>query len=94
MVLEDAFRAAQRFLNDVIRPEHQVEIVINSCEEMDEGWAFAYDSRAFIEQGEISKALVGNAQIIVPKSGEIPYIREIRAARFAHRGYASDRGEL
>lgn len=77
MVLQDAFEAAQRFLDGGIRVKHNVEIVINKCEEMADNWAFYYDSRRFIEQGDILFALAGNGPIIVPKSGAEPYIGPI-----------------
>ncbi|MFI5587905.1 YrhB domain-containing protein [Amycolatopsis sp. NPDC051758] len=73
MVLQDAFDAAQRFLDGGIRVRHAVEIVINDCEKVPEGWAFYYDSRAFLEEGDILSALAGNAPVIVPESGE-PYL--------------------
>lgn len=69
MVLQDAFAEAQRFLDEVIRPEHQFELVISHCLEIEEGWSFAYDSRAFIEDGDILSALAGNGPVIVPRSG-------------------------
>jgi hypothetical protein len=77
MVLQDAFVVAQRFLDDVIRPEHKTEIVIGNCSETGEGWAFGYDSRAFLERGDITSALVGNGPVIVPRSGEAPYIGSV-----------------
>ena len=77
MVFQDAFEAAQRFLDNSIRVKHDVEIVINGCEETLEGWAFYYDSRAFIEEGNILFALAGNGPVIVPRSGAEPYIGPI-----------------
>lgn len=77
MVLQDAFEAAQRLLDDVIRPEHQTEIVIGTCDESGVGWAFGYNSRAFLERGDISSALAGNGPIIVPRSGDAPYIGSV-----------------
>lgn len=77
MVLQDAFEAAQQFLDRGIRAKRDVEIVINKCEEMSDGWAFYYDSRAFLEEGDILSALAGNGPVIVPKSGLNPYIGPI-----------------
>ena len=74
MVLQDAFAAAQQFLDEAIRAENEAEIVISRCEELDEAWSFAYDSRAFIEFGDISSALAGNGPVIVPKWGAKPYL--------------------
>lgn len=74
MVLQDAFEAAQRFLDEEIRPEYKIELVIAKCEEVDEGWIFRCNSRAFLERGEFISSLVGNHPIIVPRSGAAPYI--------------------
>ena len=77
MVLQDAFKVAQRFLDEVIRPEHESEIVIGKCEETAEGWVFGYNSRAFLERGDISSVLAGNGPVVVPKSGAAPYIGSV-----------------
>lgn len=77
MVLQDAFEQAQRFLDEVIRPMHQSEIVICRCEEIEEGWSFGYNSRAFVEDGDIMSALAGNGPVIVPRSGAAPYIAPV-----------------
>lgn len=74
MVLQDAFAIAQQFLDEVIRPEHSVEIVIARCAETEEGWTFSYNSRAFVEDGDIASSLVGNGPVVVPRSGEPPYV--------------------
>ncbi|MEA5360245.1 YrhB domain-containing protein [Amycolatopsis sp., V23-08] len=81
MVFQDAFDAAQRFLDRVVRGEHDVEIVINKCDELSSGWAFYYDSRAFVERDDISSALTGNGPLIVLKSGTPPYIGRISDLR-------------
>lgn len=77
MVLQDAFEAAQRFLDEVIRIENEPEIVISRCEELDDAWSFGYNSRAFLEAGDISSALAGNGPVVVPKSGADPYIGSV-----------------
>jgi hypothetical protein len=74
MVLQDAFEAAQRFLNEVVRPLHRTEIVIVTCASTDTDWIFGYDSRAFVEEGKLSAALVGNGPVVVPRSGQAPYV--------------------
>ena len=81
MVLQDAFERAQQFLDEVIRPKHDPEIVIVQCKETEEGWSFGYNSRAMIEDGNIRSALVGNGPVIVPKSGAAPYIGPIFPGR-------------
>jgi hypothetical protein len=74
MVLQDAFEQAQRFLDERIRPDHQPEIVICHCEESDQGWSFGYNSRAYLEDGDILSALAGNGPVIVPRNGGPPRI--------------------
>lgn len=74
MILQDAFEAAQRFLDAGIRAENNAEIVISKCEELGDAWSFGYNSRAFLEASDISSALADNGPVIVPKSGADPYV--------------------
>lgn len=74
MVLQDAFEVAQRFLDEVIRPESLGEIVIARCVETDGGWVFSYNTRVFLEEGDVASSLAGNGPIVVPRSGEPPYV--------------------
>ena len=76
-ILEDAFKSAQQLLDELIRPEHEPEIVISTCEETDVSWIFGYNSRPFLEAGDIVSALAGNGPIVVPKSGAPPYIGSV-----------------
>ncbi len=89
MILEDAFEAAQEFLDTVIRPEHAIEIVIHRCKETDEGWEFAYNSRAYLEKQELNTGLVGNAPLVVPRTGAAPYV----AAMFRPRSGPAGSGD-
>jgi len=77
VVLQDAFEAAQRFLDEAIRGDHNDEIVIGTCCEVADGWAFGYNTRAFLERGDIASSLVGNGPVIVPASGAQPYVGPI-----------------
>ena len=77
MVLQDAYEIAQRFLDDGVRVRHDVEIVINACEERSDAWLFYYDSRLFLEQGDILSALAGNGPVVVPKSGAAAYLGSV-----------------
>jgi len=74
MLLQDAFEIAQQFLDEVIRPEHSTEIVIARCAETEQGWTFSYNSRAFLEDGDVASSLVGNGPVVVPGSGEPPFV--------------------
>jgi hypothetical protein len=77
MILQDAFERAQQFMDDKIRPEHSAEIVISGCEETEEGWKFYYDSRPALEQNDVMFALTGNGPVVVPATGEGPYVGEV-----------------
>jgi hypothetical protein len=48
VVLQDAFEAAQRYLDEQIRPGYDAEVVIGSCEERDDAWYFGYNTRAIM----------------------------------------------
>ncbi len=74
MLLQDAFNRAQEFLDETIRPEHADEIVIGRITETDEGWEFGYNTRRFLEDDDITASLAGNGPIIVPRSGQDPYV--------------------
>lgn len=41
------------------------ELVVTVEEEFDDGWVFAYNSRAFVEGGETGAALAGNYPLFV-----------------------------
>lgn len=77
MLLQDAYALSQKLLDELIRPEHEPEIVISACEEKAENWIFYYDTRAALEGGDVMSALVGNGPVVVPKSGEPPYIGSV-----------------
>ena len=74
MILQDALRIAQDFLDRVVRHEHDLEIVIASCSEDDRDWRFGYNTRAFLEEGDVASSLVGNGPVVVPKSGGEAYL--------------------
>lgn len=55
-------------------PEFKVgNWVLTGVEEYESAWAFSYNSRAFVETGELRHALAGNGALVVPKSGEDPW---------------------
>jgi Immunity protein 35 len=69
MVLQDAFEMAQRFLDVSVRPQHDDEIVICSCQEFTYAWVFGYNTRRFLVENEILASLAGNGPVVVPKAG-------------------------
>jgi hypothetical protein len=77
VLLQDAFEFAQSFLDKAVRPTHDVEIVIGRCKETDEGWEFGYNSRAFLEGGDIGASLIGNGPVVVPRDGSPPYVGSV-----------------
>lgn len=48
---------------------HETAIVITAVHDHPKAWAFAYNTRAFVERGDFIASLVGNGPIVVPKSG-------------------------
>jgi Immunity protein 35 len=74
MVLQDAFTRAQAFLDEWVRPSHQVELVISAVVDVRTAWVFSYNSRRYLENREVSTSLVGNGPVIVPKSGSLPFL--------------------
>ncbi|MGB3410174.1 MAG: YrhB domain-containing protein [Microthrixaceae bacterium] len=74
MLLQDAFNRAQEFLDEAIRPEHADEIVIARVTETGDGWEFGYNARRFLEDDDNTASLTGNGPIIVPRSGQDPYV--------------------
>jgi Immunity protein 35 len=65
-----ARRIAERLLDIEVRPHLDGEIVIvdQSTMQNSEYWAFCYDSKEYLETGNISHALAGNSPIFVRKS--------------------------
>lgn len=84
MIFQDAYDAAQHHLDETVRSVYAshprtstVDIVIASSRELDGHWEFSYQSRSFLAEGDINSALAGNGPVIVPKSGDAPYIGPI-----------------
>jgi hypothetical protein len=76
MVLQDAYDRAQAFLDERVRPLHDADIVICSCQEFPSAWVFGYNTRALLDEGNISASLVGNGPVMVGKSGQVPYLAD------------------
>ncbi|MET8043421.1 YrhB domain-containing protein [Micromonospora sp. NPDC005215] len=69
MTDEEAGEIALAFLADRMDEIRAGEWVITGAREHETAWSVGYQSRAFIESGRISDALVGNGPVVVPKSG-------------------------
>jgi len=49
------------------------EWVLTGVEEYDSAWAFSYNTRQYVEGGELRDALAGNGALVVPKTGAEPW---------------------
>jgi Immunity protein 35 len=74
VILQDAYEAAQRLLDATVRPAHDLEIAIGSCQEFERAWVFAYNTRLFYEERDFLASLVGNGPVVVPKIGGDPFL--------------------
>lgn len=74
IVMQDAYEAAQDLLDRVVRPQCGIDVVICSCQEFPTAWVFGYNTRRFLQDMELLASLVGNGPVVVPKSGEPPYL--------------------
>lgn len=61
-------------LDSTIRVRHPVEIVICAVVEHETAWAFAYNTRPFLENADFLAGLVGNGPVVVPKNGDSPFL--------------------
>ncbi|WP_354697266.1 hypothetical protein DSM112329_02889 [Paraconexibacter sp. AEG42_29] len=69
MTFQDAYLAAQDYLDRHVRPDELDEIVLCACDEFRQAWVFGYNARSFLEHGSISDSMVGNGPVVVPKDG-------------------------
>lgn len=49
------------------------EWVLCGTEDHESAWAFHYNSREYLETGNVSDALAGNGPLVVPRNGERPW---------------------
>ncbi|WP_025121282.1 MULTISPECIES: YrhB domain-containing protein [unclassified Serratia (in: enterobacteria)] len=67
ITFEDAVKKASEYLSDTEFP-----VVITSQGRFSEGWFFCFESREYIETGDSSAQLAGNAPFIIDKdNGDI-----------------------
>ncbi|MEV6368794.1 YrhB domain-containing protein [Micromonospora musae] len=74
MTDEEAREVAFAFLADRTDKVRAGEWVIIGAWEHETAWSVGYQSRAFIESGDIHDSLVGNGPVVVPKSGADPWL--------------------
>lgn len=65
-----AFQLAQARINQLaVASNDQFVIISDYTEEINEGWAFFYNSEDFVRSGNPSDALAGNGPILVTRQG-------------------------
>ena len=74
VILQDAYDRAQRFLDTVVRPRHEAELVVASCVELEQAWVFGYNARAFLDGTDPLASLAGNGPVVVPRAGAAPFL--------------------
>jgi hypothetical protein len=68
MTYSDAKNLAERHISEVFQDvEGDLVILDEHTLERPYGWVFFYDSRGYIETGDLSQALAGNAPVLVHK---------------------------
>jgi hypothetical protein len=63
---DDARAVAEAFLDDAVRPSFgETAVVTTTVRQFATCWAIGWNTRAYVEGGNISDALAGNGAIIV-----------------------------
>lgn len=76
MIFQDAYEAAQRYLTDHVRGAEGNEVVIASAAEYPSAWSFGYNTRRFLENGDLGASMIGNGPVVVPKNGGPIYLAQ------------------
>ena len=69
--LDHARRIALILLESVEVLDGDDAVLVGDPIEFDQGWVFSYDSRRYVESGDLSAALAGNAPIAVLRDGDV-----------------------
>lgn len=64
----EAYQIASKFLEQELCKAYPCQIIEEATKEIDEGWIFFYQTKAYLETGDPIKAFAGNAPIIVNRS--------------------------
>ena len=70
---DDARRVAASVLSGRFAEFRAGEWALTGVEEYDSAWAFSYNTRQYVEGGELRDALAGNGALVVPKTGAEPW---------------------
>lgn len=65
---EAARAIAEHFLDEAVRPAIAEEVVTTSVRAFPTCWVVGYNTRAFVETGELSHALAGGGPIFVNRA--------------------------
>ena len=71
----DAEAIARRELQTLQGDTVEVAILEEHTREHDLGWTFYYESRRFLETGNPSDRLAGNAPLVVDRHGHVHWLR-------------------
>ena len=52
------------------------EVVIASAAEYPSAWSFGYNTRRFLENGDLGASMIGNGPVVVPKNGGPIYLAQ------------------
>lgn len=64
---DQARRIAEDYLDGHIRNRMSQEVIVASVREFETAWVFGYNTRAFVEERDFLRSLVGNGPIVVDK---------------------------
>jgi hypothetical protein len=86
--------AAEQIAREAIRtqaaPDADVVVMTEHTLERPVGWVFFYNTRAFVETGDFSQSLIGNAPVLVDRcDGSVHFIATSRPVEDAVAEYAS-----
>lgn len=92
MKKDEARQIASSYAKGIERDDCELVLLDSSTIERSFGWVFFYQSKRYLETGEMSDALAGNAPILVEKAGgrihtlgtALPldhYLKELAVAR-------------
>ncbi len=70
---DDAVRAAEHLLREQSGETGADLVVVGAPSEISGHWVVGYNSRAYVEEGDVASALAGNGPIAVPQSGAPPF---------------------
>lgn len=67
---EEAVQVAESMLRELNTSDGVDRVVLGEPTDVAGHWVIGYNSRAYVEDGDIISALAGNGPIAVPRSGE------------------------